>query len=447
MTNLPSGWIRLPLCELGTWYGGGTPSKSNPEFWDDGTVPWLSPKDMNADVISGTRDHITEVAVQNSPVRVVPENSVAVVVRSGILERKVPIGLVSFAVTLNQDMKAISPGPWLDARWLSWGLRSLEKYILRNCRKSGTTVASIETKRLMDLKFPVPPLAEQRRIVAALEDHLSHLDAATAGCSTAGARIPLLRRSALQALRQRALQCKAELLPLGTIATTSLGKMLDSKRNEGEPTPYLRNINVRWGSFDLANIETVPMPEEQRTKFSLREGDLLVCEGGEPGRCAIWPGGYELMTYQKALHRIRPGDRITSEWLALMIEESIRNGRAVGMFTGTTIKHLPQEKLRMLNIPVPSREVQEDLLADFAETAQTVERFSNALATSEHKSEHLRRALLAEAFAGRLVEQDPADEPASVLLERIRAERAAGQPVRRARRGKGEKAPQKETLL
>lgn len=153
------------------------------------------------------------------------------------------------------------------------------------------------------------------------------------------------------------------------------------------------------------------------------------------------------MTYQKALHRIRPGDRITSEWLALMIEESIRNGRAVGMFTGTTIKHLPQEKLRMLNIPVPSREVQEDLLADFAETAQTVERFSNALATSEHKSEHLRRALLAEAFAGRLVEQDPADEPASVLLERIRAERAAGQPVRRARRGKGEKAPQKETLL
>lgn len=158
--ELPAGWERLPLGALGEWYGGGTPSKDRSDYWSCGTVPWLSPKDMGPDVLHSTRDRITDEAVAGSAARLVPAGSVALVVRSGILERTLPISVVPFEVTLNQDMKALVPREGVDARWVAWGLRSREQHLLRQCRKGGTTVASLETKRLLAEVLPVPPLSE-----------------------------------------------------------------------------------------------------------------------------------------------------------------------------------------------------------------------------------------------------------------------------------------------
>lgn len=153
-----SDWPVRRLADVGTWYGGGTPSKARTDYWADGEVAWLSPKVMGREVLPGTRDHITHAAVAGSAVRLVPPNSVAVVVRSGILERILPVALVPFRTTLNQDMKAIVTSDDVDPKWVAWWLRSREQDILRGCRKAGTTVASIDTKRLMDLQLPVPPL-------------------------------------------------------------------------------------------------------------------------------------------------------------------------------------------------------------------------------------------------------------------------------------------------
>ena len=89
------------------------------------------------------------------------------------------------------------------------------------------------------------------------------------------------------------------------LADIKLGKMLDKAKNRGEPTPYLRNINVRWDAFDLDDIAQMRMSEEERATLSLRNGDVLVCEGGEPGRSAVWDGGPTDLTFQKALMRLR----------------------------------------------------------------------------------------------------------------------------------------------
>ena len=169
-------WPMVRLGDLGQWFGGGTPSKARSDFWQDGTVPWLSPKDMGHDVLSGTQDLITQAAVEGSAVRRVPAGSVAIVVRSGILERTLPIAVVPFETTLNQDMKALSPHKGVESSWVAWALRSREQRILSDTRKAGTTVASIEFSRLLRLQIPLPDVAEQRRIVAILEEHLSDLD-------------------------------------------------------------------------------------------------------------------------------------------------------------------------------------------------------------------------------------------------------------------------------
>lgn len=102
-------WKNVKLRDLGTWHGGGTPSKSNPDFWINGDVPWLSPKDMGPEILHDTKDHVTAAAVVGSSTKLVPAGAVAVVTRSGILERTIPVALVPFATTMNQDMKAVVP--------------------------------------------------------------------------------------------------------------------------------------------------------------------------------------------------------------------------------------------------------------------------------------------------------------------------------------------------
>ena len=102
---------------------------------------------------------------------------------------------------------------------------------------------------------------------------------------------------------------------LGDITESCLGKMLDAEKNKGEYEPYLANINVRWGEFDLDNLSQMRFEEKEQERYGIRYGDLIMCEGGEPARCAIWRDEIPNMKIQKALHRIRPKDCVDVEYL------------------------------------------------------------------------------------------------------------------------------------
>ena len=98
-----------------------------------------------------------------------------------------------------------------------------------------------------------------------------------------------------------------KLVPLREVACIQLGKMLSPKVKTGkESYPYLRNQNVQWGRFDLVDLAVMDFNARDREKFELQYGDLLICEGGEPGRCAVWRGEIKNCYYQKAIHRVRP---------------------------------------------------------------------------------------------------------------------------------------------
>lgn len=397
-------WIRVPLREIGRWYGGGTPSKGKADFWRDGTIPWLSPKDMGSSTIASTQDHITPAAVSESTAKAVPAGSVAVVVRSGILERTLPIGLVPFETTLNQDMKAVVPREDIDVRWVAWGLRAFERDLLRDTRKAGTTVASIEMPRFHAFELPVPSLAEQRRIVEILEDHLSRLDAAERTLKTATLRQERLLLSQLTADVRRMRLSGTSFSPIGTLTDTSLGKMLDAKRSVGEPTPYLANVNVRWGHVEMTTLREVRLTAVERERFALRPGDVLVCEGGEPGRCAVWEETDSNVAYQKAVHRVRVHDKqaVLPQFVGLMLREAIQSKRWDGLFTGTTIKHLPQEKLRRIEIPIPKLDAQLEVVQRAEHLDNASRQFTNSLDVMSRRSSALRRALLTAAFSGKL---------------------------------------------
>lgn len=155
---------------------------------------------------------------------------------------------------------------------------------------------------------------------------------------------------------------------LSEIAETALGKMLDKGKRKGLPqVPYLRNVNVQWGRIETNDVLMMELADDERERFGVRHGDLLVCEGGEIGRCAIWHGRTGYVAYQKALHRIRPSELLDVQYLRYLLEHYSLNGTLASFATGSTIAHLPQQQLRRIPVPVPPLDEQHrvvDLLED-----------------------------------------------------------------------------------
>ncbi|WP_343732641.1 restriction endonuclease subunit S [Duganella sp.] len=135
-----------------------------------------------------------------------------------------------------------------------------------------------------------------------------------------------------------------------------LGKMLDAEKNVGTPKPFLGNRAVQWGRIDVSDVGEVRMSPSDLQRYRLVVGDLLVCEGGEVGRSAIWRGQLEECYYQKALHRLRAKRGYSHELMAAVLEQCARSGRLQDYVTQTSIAHLPKEKFVVLPIPKPSTE-------------------------------------------------------------------------------------------
>jgi len=176
LSSLPGGWIWVTYEQLGEWTGGGTPSKQKPEYWEKGTIHWVSPKDMKFDKINKTIDKITVKAVKESVAKLISSNSLLFVVRSGILRRILPIALTEVDVTVNQDLKALTPSSFLNASYLFLSAQAFSDDILHTCQKDGTTVESIEVPSLQIFPTPLPPLSEQEIISHELSRKLTVVD-------------------------------------------------------------------------------------------------------------------------------------------------------------------------------------------------------------------------------------------------------------------------------
>ena len=136
------------------------------------------------------------------------------------------------------------------------------------------------------------------------------------------------------------------------IAKHSLGKMLDKAKNKGEPKPYLRNLNVRWFDFDLSDVQEMRFVPEDALKYTAVKGDVLICEGGYPGRAAIWEQD-EPIYFQKALHRVRFHEPDRSKWFLYYLLSKDLDGSLKNHFNGAGIQHFTGEALAKFEVPVP----------------------------------------------------------------------------------------------
>lgn len=307
---------------------------------------------------------------------------------------------------------------------------------------------------LAALEIPVPPLAEQHRIIAKLDDQLAHVEAGEAAAYAAQALVgelwlafldSLVHGDARQGIRQ------PELKKVAAVAAVSSGVQKSGKRRPRQNKyPFLRVANVPRGSLDLKDVHEIELFDGEIERYRLNYGDLLVVEGnGSPdqiGRAAMWRGEIEDCVHQNHLIRVTPCDALVPEYLELVwnapsTAAQLRNVAAStsGLYTLNT------SKVKSILVPVPAIRDQELLVESAASTRTMLNEAAAKAGWAATKAAGLRSALLYTAFTGALVPQDPDDEPASVLLNRIRARRAVGaKPAKRKRapRTTSQTAPQ-----
>jgi type I restriction enzyme, S subunit len=193
---------------------------------------------------------------------------------------------------------------------------------------------------------------------------------------------------------------KWNLLQVSEFAESRLGKMLDAKKIIGNNLkPYLRNSNVVWFGFKLNDLLEMDFDEKDRVEFSLRNGDILMCEGGEIGRCAIWRDGLEECYFQKAIHRIRLNKVIAlPEYFVYMFWLYTMNGGLNKYMGASTISHLTGEKLKKMKLPIPPLALQ----TQFAQIVSTTEALKTQYQQSLQELENLYGSLSQKAFKGEL---------------------------------------------
>ena len=369
---------------------------------------------------------------------------------------------------------------------------NLEGYV------SGTTRPKLTQAALNSIPIPLPPLAEQRRIVAAVETQFARLDASVAALRRARANLRRYRASVLKdACEGRLVPAEAELarsegreyepaavllervlaqrrarwqsqekrrgkyrepsapdasalpqLPEGwawarleAISEVRLGRQRSPKRATGPyMRPYLRAANVTWNGLDLSDVKEMDFNPAEFEIYRLQPGDILLGEASgspdEVGKPAVWDGQIDDCCFQNTLIRVRAESRFVPYLFHHLLSDA-RSGALGRAARGVGIHHLGAERASSWAVALPPLAEQRRIVAEVERRLSVAQQAEAAVAASLARAERLRQSILKQAFSGRLVPQDPSDEPASALLERIRAEREGeGREGAKTQRGK-----------
>lgn len=265
---------------------------------------------------------------------------------------------------------------------------------------TGAAIPGISREQVLGLRLALPPLLEQRRIVAILDEAFVGLEAMRANAEKNLQNARELFESHIRGVfRHRGDEWT--LASIGDIGDCCLGKMLDKAKNKGLPKPYLRNLNVRWFEFALDDLLEMKFEESEIERYSARKGDLLICEGGYPGRAAIWQAD-EPIFFQKAIHRVRFDDPKKAKILLYFLYCQDRSGELKLHFTGAGIQHFTGQALRRLQIPLPPSNQIDDVIQMFDRLREETERLEGLYREKLVAIDELKQSILQKAFSGEL---------------------------------------------
>ncbi|WP_434608303.1 restriction endonuclease subunit S [Pseudomonas sp. R1-7] len=495
-SGLPTNWAIALLGEVYKVVGGGTPSTERPEYWGDG-VPWVTSADIFGVRDIRPRKHVTGKGIENSTTNSVPRRTLLVVTRVGLGK----IAITETPTCFSQDVQGLIQSPDLVVPEYALHFLSSELQILK-FQGRGTTISGITKKQLTDLAFPLAPLAEQKRIVAKIEELLSELDKGVECLCTAQQQLKIYRQALLKQAfegkltsdwraqnsgklesagillariqQQREMRYQEQLLEW-TEAQKSREKSYTPDREPAKPRApkilppltaaelsELPNLPESWKWVQIGEAFGVYVGSTpSRGNLNYWGGEIPWVSSGEVSFCRI-KGTNEKITelgYLNASTEIHPSGTVM---LAMIGEGKTRGQAAIldvpaahnqntaairvseagcipelmylylcfqyemtrKLGSGNNQKALNKERVSAMKMPFFSLSEQRVLVQFLEEKLSVLEQFEKTITDSLQQAITLRQSILRKAFSGELVGQNHEDEPASVLLERIRSEGA-----------------------
>jgi type I restriction enzyme S subunit len=333
------------------------------------------------------------------------------------------------------DFHVLRPRPEVASRFALYYLLSREVIAVVDGSTYGAKMPRAGWDFISNLPFPLPPRSEQIAIAAFLDRETGKIDALVEEQRRLIELLKEKRQAVISHAVTKGLDPNAKMKPSGikwlgdipahwTVCAlkhryeVALGKMLDEKRITGAHLgPYLRNSDVQWGRINTFDLPEMDFSGDDLDRYSLRTGDLLVCEGGEVGRAAVWRGELETCFYQKALHRLRARDPQSDR--ADFLYYALVSASASGIFAGSegrsTIAHLPADTFRQYRFPFPPQHEQAAIVARAESAAGEVERLVDAAKSAIGLLRERRAALISAAVTGKIDVRDaaPADVEAA----------------------------------
>jgi len=419
--NVPNHWAVGNIRRYAKMKTGHTPSRNHPEYWDNCTIPWFTLADVwqlrdgKQKYLEETKEKISELGLQNSAAELLPAGTV-------VFSRTASVGfsgIMPIPMATTQDFWNWICSLKLIPDYLLYVFRSMEQEFQR--LTMGSTHKTIYQPIAAAISICVPSQSEQRAIAAFLDRETARIDALI---EKKQRQIELLqeKRAALIShavtkglnpnakMKDSGIEWLGEVpehwdvAPLYSRYIVQLGKMLDAKRITGDQLlPYLRNVDVQW---DFVNVEDLPemdISSDEYERYTLQVGDLIVCEGGEVGRTAIWHGELPLCGFQKAIHRVRPrSKKDTARFFYYAMSAAAKSGIFIANGNPNTIPHLTGEQFRVYRFPFPPVDEQCAIAETLDIETTKVDRLAEKIRGSIEKLREYRTALISAAVTGKI---------------------------------------------
>lgn len=433
MTDLPTKWTLTPLENCGEWGSGGTPTRTNPLYYQNGTIPWLIIGDLNDGIVTKAATHITEAGLRNSSAKLLPINTLLVAMYGSIGK----LGITGIECATNQAIAYCKPHTDIALlKYLFYVLMNSKEALL--AQGQGGAQQNINQGILKAHNIPLAPLNEQKRIAEKLETLLARADS----CQRHLARVPQILKGFRQSILAAATSGRLterwrveqglELsgwkeTTVEQIAEVFLGRQRSPENHYGEyMRKYVRAANVTWDGWDFSDVKEMNFNPRDFEKYRLRVGDILLNEGSgssnEVGKPAVWNGEIENCCFQNTLICVRPYGA-SSQYLYYLFLHTAMSRAFVKDTRGVNIFHIGKEKLASFEISLPSLAEQYEIVRRVETLLTLADRLEARWQSAKMHVAALTPSLLAKAFRGELVAQDAADESAEALLERIREAR------------------------
>ncbi len=405
--ELPEDWRWVALKDIiEEVLGGGTPPTSKREYWN-GTIPWVSPKDMKQFYICDSQKHITPKAIEESSTKLVPKNSILVVFRSSILLKKLPVAINKVPVTINQDLKAFIPSSKIYPSFLALYLLSQEQYILEHCRKKGVTVQSLEYKKFMNLLVPLPfkdgepDFDMQKRIVAKLDEVSRRLEEARRLAREAREEAEKLMASALHEVFSKAEERGWEWVKIKGIAT-------DTERVNPTKTPdlefwYIDIASVNNSTYQISKPTRLKGKEApSRARKLIKAGDVIFATTRPYLKnVAIVPEwlNNQVCSTGFAVLRAIP-EKTIPKWIFYYLISDFAIEGIKPLMRGANYPAITDRDLFNFKIPLPPLEEQKRIVAYLDRISERAQKLVKLYEEREKELEQLFPAILDRAFRG-----------------------------------------------